>query len=133
MTQNQVVTGITIGTAVLYSVLLIESYMQKKNKGNNSNEEKKDNKKHSGTKWTLFDKIKHNFGKDKIFTIIWLGITGFDLFVANWLTQDFYDSYVQTPQAKVFHYCCLFTTMMFGPCGFLMYNVARNTTLLQPK
>lgn len=119
-------TGITIGTAVLYSILLIESQLKKKNR-------KIKNRVSETTKkevWTLFDKMKYMFGKDKTFTIVWLGITGFDLFVANWMTQDFYDNYKQTKQSTMFHYACLFVTMLFGPCGFLMYNVGRNTLLI---
>lgn len=118
-------TGITIGTSVLYSILVVESYMPKHQKVESSTKigARKE-------EWTLFDKMKHRFGKDKPFTVIWLGITCFDLFIANWLTNDFYNNYVQTRESTLFHYTCLFVTMIFGPCGFLMYNIATNKFLV---
>ena len=55
-------------------------------------------------------------------TIAWLHFLAFDLFVGRWIYLDGRErgitSWVMAP--------VLFLTLMLGPCGFLLYLIARN-------
>ena len=78
----------------------------------------------------IYGKFMYLFGNNEtIFTMVWCGITAFDLFVANWITKDYYQNCEQTTISKTFHSVCLFVTMLVGPCGFFMYNIGKNAFL----
>jgi len=63
------------------------------------------------------------FGSPVGATIAWLHFLAFDLFVGRWIYLDGRERGVSgRVMAPV-----LFLTLMVGPCGFLLYLIARRT------
>lgn len=72
--------------------------------------------------------VRALFANDYALTAGWLHYLAFDLFVGTWIVEDgtrrSVNSFLIVP--------CLILTFLFGPAGYLLYNLVRLTRTSKP-
>lgn len=68
--------------------------------------------------------VRGLFQDDKALTAGWFHYLAFDLFVGTWIARDGIGR-IGSPIARVILIPCLGLTFMFGPIGFLSYQLVR--------
>ncbi len=68
--------------------------------------------------------VRSLFQNDKALTAGWFHYLAFDLFVGTWVARDGIER-IASPLARLILVPCLAVTFMFGPIGFLLYQLVR--------
>ena len=59
----------------------------------------------------------------------WMHYIIFDLWTANWISNDYVNNIEYTPLTKAYHVFSISLTLMFGPAGLFSYLVGKYTFL----
>ena len=76
--------------------------------------------------------VRSLFQNDAALTAGWLHYLAFDLFVGTWIARDGVER-IANPLGRLILIPCLGLTFMFGPAGFLLYQLVRTVARLARK
>ena len=111
--------GITVTLASIYTTTVIDGVLIK-------------NKKADFFSFEGVCKIFETASKETMM-IIWIHMVIWDLFVGGYIANDYSQNIVKTKWTKAYNVLCLLCTMMYGPTGFLLHLLGKNTFLPQSK